>query len=248
VPSRIVFALALCPLVLPVFISTSCRSPEKQRRAESTPTESAAPTTVTEEDTEGAILQVVRDYEYTTNVTIDRTVMYRDSSGAEWVRFDANVTVHICVEGPQAGPTGPLSGIMTKPADQDWELVNLGVGDVQCGVPTDVQTALGFDVCSASEEELDRAIKDWLLSGPAVGMKERDLRVARKTHYTDSYGTEWVAFCLLSVPDTANSAYGIMKRIAGGNWQGVNVGSAAVECGLPEEAQTGLGFPYCPHG
>jgi len=239
----LLFALSL---LLAALAAASCGSDTSQ--PQSTPTLSAASPTATEEDIESNIRQMVWDYEYTRNVTVDRTIKYTDSSGAEWVRFDANITDHICIAGPQAGPTGQFSGIMTKAPDQDWELVNLGVGDIQCGVPTDVQTGLEFDACSASEEELDNAIEDWLLSGPAVGTKGSDLRIARKAYYTDSSGTDWVDFCLLSVPNKANSAYGIMRRVAGGKWQGVSVGSAAVECGLPEDVQVGLGFKYCPPG
>ena len=232
----------------------SCGSSEKQRDGQSssnTPTQSptsATASATSEEEIDGVIRQLFWDYEHIKDVTIDGKTKYVDSSGTDWIRFDAHMTDEICRAGPQPGPTGPVSGFMKKAPGENWALVNLGIGDIQCGVPADVQTGLGFSVCPASEEEINNAIKDFVLGHSAPAVKAPDVKISRKVYYTDPSGTNWAEFCILGIPNLTGPVYGFMKKVPGGDWEGVNFGSGGVECGLPADVQSGLGFAYCEHG
>ena len=244
----------LMPVLMTALAAGSCESSKQEGPMTSDPTAatpSIMPATASatdEEDIDGVIRQLFWDYERVKDVTIEGKTNYVDSSGTEWIRFDAHMGDEICRAGPQPGPAGAVSGLMKKVPGGNWELINLGVGDVQCGVPADVQTGLGFATCPASEEELNEAIENYLLTGPARSRKHTDVKIVRKAYYTDSSGTNWAEFCILGIPNLTGPTYGFMKKVAGGNWEGVNFGSGAVECGLPEDVQTGLGFAYCEHG
>lgn len=237
----------LAPALIVTLAGSSCGSFSKQEGEGAdmgTPTQSAPSGTATvtlEDDIDSTVRGMIFDYIHFDDIVIERTVYYTDSSGTDWVRFDIHVPDALTPEAWEYG-------FMKKAPGDNWELVNLGAGDIQCGVPEDVQTGLGFGACPASEEELDRAIKAYLLSGPALTIEETDLRISGKAYYVDSSGTKWVRFSMLPIPHVTAATYGIMKKVAAGNWEGVGFGSAAVECGLPEDVQTGLGFPYCPHG
>ncbi|MGA2285402.1 MAG: hypothetical protein ABSG55_03945 [Dehalococcoidia bacterium] len=244
--SRNLPLLALPLLLLTTLAAASCGSSRSQPA--STPTLSAASATATEEDIDSTISQLVLDYINIKDMPIDHKVYYTDASGTDWVRFDARVTAAICRAGPQEGPTGAVSGVMNKAQGENWELVNLGAGDIQCGIPTNVQVGLGFQVCSASEEELNNAIKEFDLAHSAPTIKDTDEKICGKAYYTDTSGTNWVMYSMLPIPGLTGSTYGIVKKVLTGNWEGVNMGSAAVECGLPEDVQVGLGFKYCPPG
>ncbi len=246
--SLLLFLLALA--LVAALATGSCESSKKQN--ESTPTESVVPSATPatcQDDTDSVITQQLQDYECEA-VTIDEKACYVGSSGTSWIKFDAHLAQALCPLGQRTGPIEPVTGILKMPPDEGWELDNLGVGDVQCGIPSEVQTGLGFEVCPASEERLDQAIKDWLISGPALGIQESKLKISREALYTDASGTDWAEFCLLPIPNVSSSTYGFMKKVAGANWQGVNFGSAFVECHLPANVQSGLGFPNpdCPPG
>lgn len=236
--------LALPLLLLAAFAVSSCAS--SNNSPQSTPTLSAASATATEADIDGTIVQMVWDYLHIANLTIGRTIHYTDAAGTNWVRFDADTPDQIAPAGPQAGPTGAFSGIMNMAGGGKLDLFDLGLGDIQCGAPADVETGLGFDVCPASEAELDKAIRDYIYNGSAPAAQ--DVKISRKAYYTDSSGTDWVEFKVLGIPHRSDPLYGFAKRVPGGNWEGVNRGTGAVECGLPEDVQIGLGFPYCPLG
>lgn len=242
-PSLLVLALMM------VLAASACASSNKQKESIPTPSAESATTTATyEEDIDGVIRQLVFDYGRIREVEIDKKTYYSDSSGTEWIRFDMNVTEdNIGRAGPQPGPTGPVSGFMKKAPGENWELVNLGTGNVQCGAPADVQTGLGFALCTASERELDEAIEAYLLNGPGRGRKDTDVKISRKAYFVDSSGTNWVMFAILPIPNLTSSTYGIMKKDPEGGWEGVSFGSGGAECGLTADVQSGLGFAYCPH-
>jgi len=243
--------LSMLPLVLMAALTgSSCESSKKQ--SESTPTQPAIPATASatyEGDIDGVIRQLFWDYVHVKDVGIDRKIYYADSSGTDWIRFDVDVTAEVFPAGPQPGGTGPVYGFMKKVPGENWRLVGLGTGDIQCGVPADVQTGLGFAVCSASEEELNNAIKDFVLENFVLGYlapTAEDVRISRKAYYTDSSGTDWVEFKVLPIRNLTDPAYGFMRRAPGGNWVGVGgPGTSGVECGLPVDVQAGLGFAVC---
>jgi len=242
--------LSLLVPVLMTALAAGCASSNTEGNALSgTPTHTAVfapPFATSEEDIDGVIRQLVFDYINIKDIPIDKKTHYTDSSGTDWVRFD----VHVPEDAIRAGvPPGAWEyGFLKKAPGENWELVNLGAGNIQCGAPPDVQTGLGFGICPASEEELNKAIEAFLLNGPARSRKATDVKIDSKAYYTDSSGTEWARFSILPIPHLTGATYGIMKRVPGGNWEGVNFGSAAVECGLREDVQTGLGFRYCAHG
>lgn len=247
--SLLLSALAL--MLVTALAGASCSSSKKHEEGATTPRQSTTSATATasyEEDIDGAINQLFWDYEHVKDVTIDRTIRYTDSLGTAWVTFNAHVTRgSICRAGPQPGATGPVSGLLKRALGETWELVNLGVGDIQCGVPADVQSGLGFGVCPASEDELNNAIERFVLS--RSNMKATDVKISRKAYYTDPSGTDWVEFCILGIRSMTTPSYGFMKKVPGTKWEGVSgAGTYQVECGLPEDVQSGLGFPYCPHG
>jgi len=220
----------------------SCESSKKQ--SESTPSQSAISATATaayEGDVDSVIRQLVFDYIGIKDMPIDREIDYTDGSGTEWIRFDVHV--------PEGVPAGSWSyGIIKKTPGENWELVNVGVGNIQCGLPTNVQTGLGFDLCPDSEEELDNVIKDFLLSGLGRPGGATNVKIARKSYYTDSTGTEWARFSILGIPDLTDPVYGNMKKVPGGTWEGVDFGSALVGCDLPEDVRGALDLYSCPPG
>jgi hypothetical protein len=111
---------------------------------------------------------------------------------------------------------------------------------------TPTQSAISATASATYEEEINRIIKDLVLSKDAPTIK--DERVDKKSYYTDSSGTNWIGFVVSPIPEgVTDPAYGIMKKIPGGNWELVNLGTGGVECGLPADVQSGLGFPvFCP--
>ncbi len=92
---------------------------------------------------------------------------------------------------------------------------------------------------------MDGIITDLLLNNKAT----QDVTIGEKRYYNDPSGTTWVEFVASPIrKGTAEGGYGIIKKVPGGSWELVNYGTGAVECGLPEDVQVGLGFDYCPHG
>ncbi|MGD0114839.1 MAG: hypothetical protein ABSC13_02395 [Dehalococcoidia bacterium] len=233
--------LPMLALLLAALAAASCSS--SNNSPQSTPTLSAPSATATEADIDSVITQLISDYIHIDDMPIDRTTQYTDASGTEWVRFDVHVPDDALREGVSAGAW--QVGLMKRAPGGNWELVDVGVGDIQCGVPSDVQAGLGFDICPPDEEQLNDAIIGWLSSGPAFGIQRANLRIDRKTYYTDAWGTQWVRFSMLPIPDLTSSTYGIMRRIPGGNWEGADFGSALVECSVPADVQVGLGFHKC---
>ena len=184
---------------------------------------------------------------YIKDVGVSSKYHYIDSSGTEWIEFEVLATP-VSVR--------PGYGIVRKVSGGDWELVaGVGVANIACELPADVQSGLGFAVCqtdavatasAASGQDVDKAIRDYALGLSAPTIK--DVRIDKKTYYTDSSGTVWVAYHLYPLPEeVTDPAYGIMKRQPGGSWVGVaGPGTALIQCGLPEDVQTGLGLRYCP--
>ena len=100
---------------------------------------------------------------------------------------------------------------------------------------------------ATSEEPIDSIITEFVLSTSVPG----HVIVNRTTYYTDSSGTTWLRFGVLLVHDVegegvTDPGYGIMKKVPGGDWVGVSgPGTFGVECDLPPDVQTGLGFAIC---
>ena len=136
---------------------------------------------------------------------------------------------------------------MKRLPDGNWELVNIGSGGLQCGLPADVQTGLGFSLMPGFRGKLNKGIETFVLS--RSNMTAADVKISRKANYTDSSGTNWAEFCILGIPNLTGPSYGFMKKGPGEDWLGVSgAGTYQVECGLPADVQAGLGFAYCPQG
>jgi hypothetical protein len=175
---------------------------------------------------------------------------YTDSSGTVWVRFGA--LSHWYSNNKLV--TAPFSGIMKETSDGNWELVAVGTSGVECGIPADVQSALGFLVCppgpattawARDEQEADKAIKDRVLGLSSLG----DWRVDDKKFYTDSSGVLWLKFNISPIPNgITDPAYGFIVKV-GRNWVGVSgPGTALVECDVPAEVQVAFEHGTClPH-
>jgi hypothetical protein len=200
------------------------------------------------------VSMVTRDFveSYASSIAEDvgtgESARYTDSSGTVWVRFGG--LSHWYSNNDLV--TAPFSGIMKETSKGEWVLVTVGTSGVECGVPADVQIALGFLVCLPGPEgtawarddaEADKAIKD-LTAG------HLETRVDDKKYYTDSSGTLWLLYRISPVPNgLTDPARGVMKRAPGGSWQPVSgPGTALYWCGLPEDVQTALGIAYGPEG
>ncbi len=245
------FALSL--LLLAALAAAACGS--SKGAPASTPTPSAASATAREEAAANAIARIMSDYLHFETITIDgRTYLTdgvvdderscTDSWGNDWAKFAVHFTPWHAPDQP-VPPTATDSGLVKREPGGNWELAAFGQGDIQCGIPPDAQTALGFDICPASEEELNNAIRSYTLA--RAGPNIKDVTVDSKKYYTDSSGTDWVQFVLSPLPiGVTDDAYGFMKKVPGGDWQGVaGPGTAEVECSLPLEVQLALSYHSC---
>lgn len=246
-------ALSLLTPVLVTALAAGCgASSNKEATALSgTPTQTAvfaSPSATLEEDIDEIIQGLVLSRVAPTikDVNISGKHYYTDSSGTNWIAFDASF--------PTPAPIPPGYGIVKKAAGQNWELVaGIGATAVVCDLPSDVQAGLGFDVCepdafatasAASGEDVDEVIRDFVLSRSGF----KDVRVEHKTYYTDSSGTIWLRFTVSPLPEgLTDPASGVMKKAPGGRWEGVAGPGTALEwrCDLPEDVQRGLGFSVC---
>jgi len=201
----------------------------------------------TEQSIDGVIGQLFWDYMHFKDVRIDRKIYYTDSSASQWIRFDVHIIADVSPTEAQPDDTSAVYGFMKRAPSKDWELVNLGTGDIQCGLPVDVQTGLGFAACSASEEQLYKALKDLILV--RTHFKDADVKISSKAHYTDASRTDWVEFHLLPIPHLTDPAWGFMVKPPGGNWQVVaGPATGPLECGFPADVQKAFTSRTCsPH-
>ena len=244
--------LSLLVPVLVTALATGCASSKKEGNALSgTPTQTAISATASptsEEDIDQVIQGLVLSRVAPTikHVTISGKQYYTDSSGTNWIAFDASFPT------PAAIPPG--YGIVKKAPGENWELVaGIGANTAKCDLREDVQAGLGFVVCqpdafatasAASGEDVNEVIRDFVLSRSGF----KDIRVEHKTYYTDSSGTIWLRFAVSPLPEgVTDPASGLMKKAPGGSWEGVAGPGTALSwrCDLPEDVQRGLGFAVC---
>jgi hypothetical protein len=142
-----------------------------------------------------------------------------------------------CGSSKKQGQGQPSSSTPTQPAVSET------------ASPTSAPTrSIGSATPSATvEEDIDTIIKDYVLSKSSPSIK--DVRIDKKHYYTDSSGTIWLGFNVSPIPEgVTDPAYGIMKKVPGGSWEGVaGPGTSPVHCDLPADVQTGLGLHYCSY-
>lgn len=239
-------------LLITALAAQSCRSSKKEEPFTSiTPIQSAVSATPSAYP-EGDIDQIIKalvlskmDATFGEDISVSVRHYHKDSSSTEWIRFDVFAMFATPV------PLPPDFGILKRTPGGAWELVaGVGTAFLTCDLPADVAAALAFAVCqpdtfatasAASGQDVDKAIRDFVLS--TVGPNINDVRIDRKTYYTDLSGTQWVEWHLYPLPEqVTDPAYGFMKRIPGSNWQAVaGPGTACVECRLPEDIQNAFG-------
>jgi hypothetical protein len=225
---------------------------EEGRPSSNTPTQSAASATATAgyvADVDEAIKSLLRSRIYGAQEVKDLRVtakyFYIDPSGADWVLFGLS---------PQLSATS--YGIAKNPSDESWELVaGIGTNATECDLSPDVQQGLGITPCQPDAtatasadigQDVDKAIRNYCVRNGYPNIT--DVRIDSKNYYTDSSGTLWMRFSVFPLPEgVTDHAVGIMKRAPDGEWVGASPpGTALIQCGLPQDVQTGLGFAYCP--
>jgi len=122
----------------PVF---ECDLPEEVRAglalSSCEPDSSATASATSGQDIDKAIRDCVLDMTGFEDVRIDKKTWYVDASGTTWVLY------HLWPL-PE-GLTDPARGVMKRPPEGNWERVSgPGTAFYWCGLPEDVQTALGI--------------------------------------------------------------------------------------------------------
>ena len=226
--------------VLVSFNACSTSSPGRSETTSETaaPTQSAVPATPSqtpEEDIDKIITDFVMDRSAPNikGVKIDSKSYYTDSSAGAWIKFTVSAVPRV---------VDPFSGIIRKVAGGEWQLINLEMGTMECDIPVEVQSGLGLAVCPTTYgEDINGVIRG--LVPVRTGSGITDISIDNKHFYTDSFGTDWVRFRVLPMPKAiVDPIRGIMRRPSGGDWELVARGSTGVECGLPADVQTGLGY------
>src|SRR4030042_6296887 len=88
-------------------------------------------------------------------------------------------------------------------------------GEAVSGAPT--QTAISATASATSEEDIDQVIRGLVLDRVVPVIK--DLSISGKHYYTDSSGTNWIAFdASFPTPAAIPPDYGIVKKEPSENW------------------------------
>ena len=103
-----------------------------------------------------------------------------------------------------------------------------GTGKATTTVPSGVDAA-----------QLDEFITSSLKNSAAPGIE--DVKVSSKLYYTDSAGTIWLKYVATPVPvNAADPVTGVMKKVKGSDWAGVDYGTAGLGASVPSDVAAAL--------
>ena len=114
--------------------------------------------------------------------------------------------------------------------------------------PLSSATAISSVVASTSQEvtstekQEGEALADKQakgMSGPGI----ESVKVTDTVFYKDASGTIWMKYTAVPTPvNAADPATGVLKKPAGGEWIGVDFGTAGLASGLPQDVVSALGL------
>lgn len=90
-------------------------------------------------------------------------------------------------------------------------------------------------------DDVDSDIRGLVLKnvGPAI----KDVTIDHERYFTDSAGTTWIAFVVHPIPaDSADLAIGVVRKVPGGEWEFVNLGTGPFGASVPADVKTALGL------
>lgn len=119
-----------------------------------------------------------------------------------------------------------------------------GVGNLPS--VTAVATSGSVGIMTADELGIDEAVLDQTITENATGMAAPGItgvKVTDKLYYQDSSGTIWLKYTVTPIPvNAADPATGVMKKVVGGDWEGVDFGTAGLASSLPSDVVSALGI------
>lgn len=108
---------------------------------------------------------------------------------------------------------------------------------------TSISSAIS-PTASATVSAVDKAAAQQLAEKAAKGMAGpgiESVSIKDQIFYVAKDGTLWSRYTAVPTPvNAADPATGVLKKVAGGEWQGVDFGTAGLSSGLPDDVVAGL--------
>ena len=127
-------------------------------------------------------------------------------------------------------------GFFNKIKDEAGSLSSVTAVATTSSYGATTEAALGLDGTA-----IDEMITSTTKAAAAPGIT--GVKVAEKVYYSDASGTIWLKYVVTPIPENAaDPLTGIMKKVKGSDWVGVDYGTAGLASGLPSDVVAGLGI------